>query len=233
MVIVGVIPAAGYAMRLQPLAGSKEMLRVGGRPVMDYLVDRLRAGGCTELRVVTRPEKRDVIAYAEQLGARVVLSYPRTVSASLVAGMDGLSNDDVVLIGFPDSLWEPQDGYRRLVGALEDRCDAALGLFRIGTSDLKRSDVVVLAGDDWRIAGIDIKPAEPRSEWTWGCAAVYARTLGGLGQTEWPGEYFDSLCREGSDVCGIPLSDVWLDVGTEAALNRANSIFSQMKPEAQ
>ena len=190
---------------------------------MDYLVDRLRVGGCTALRVVTRPEKADVIAHAEQLGAAVILGYPRTVSASVAAGLDCLSEEDIILIGFPDTLWEPEDGYRQLVRALEDGCDVALGLFRIDASDLRRSDVVVFGGHDGRIAGIDIKPAEPRSEWIWGCAAARISTLSGLGGVEWPGEYFDSLCKEGRDVRGIPLSDVWLDVGTRAALKRANS----------
>jgi glucose-1-phosphate thymidylyltransferase len=231
--IVGVIPAAGYATRLQPLPGSKEMLPVGGRPVMDYLVDRLRVGGCTALRVVTRPEKADVIAHAEQLGAAVILGYPRTVSASVAAGLDCLSEEDIILIGFPDTLWEPEDGYRQLVRALEDGCDVALGLFRIDASDLRRSDVVVLRGDSGQVAGIEIKPSQPRSEWIWGCAAAHAPTLAGLHQTDWPGEYFDALCREGHDVRGIPLSDVWLDVGTEAALNRANSGPSHTKPPAQ
>ena len=51
------MPAAGHATRLQPLEGSKELLEIGGRPVFDYLVERLRAGGAEEIRVVTRPEK--------------------------------------------------------------------------------------------------------------------------------------------------------------------------------
>ncbi len=37
--IVGVIPAAGRATRLQPLSSSKEVQPIGGRPVMDYLID--------------------------------------------------------------------------------------------------------------------------------------------------------------------------------------------------
>jgi hypothetical protein len=41
--IVGVVPAAGYATRLQPLAGSKELLQVRGRPVIDYLLTRLES----------------------------------------------------------------------------------------------------------------------------------------------------------------------------------------------
>lgn len=164
MAIVGVIPAAGHATRLQPLTGSKEMLEVGGRPVMDHLVERIRAGGCTQLRVVTRPEKEDVIAHAVELGAEVVLGHPATVSESLLAGMSGLDPDDVVLIGFPDTLWEPVDGFRTLVEAVREGCEVALGLFRTDPDSLSRSDVVAF-GVDGTIARIDVKPADPPSEW--------------------------------------------------------------------
>jgi CTP:molybdopterin cytidylyltransferase MocA len=50
MRVVGVLPAAGRAARLQPLAGSKELLELGGRPVLEYAVERLRAGGADETR---------------------------------------------------------------------------------------------------------------------------------------------------------------------------------------
>jgi NDP-sugar pyrophosphorylase family protein len=191
---------------------------------MDWLVDRMQAGGSTRLRVVTRPEKGDVIAHAKKLGAEVVLGYPASVSESLLAGTKGLADEDVVLIGFPDTLWEPEDGYRPLVRAVQAGCDVALGLFRIDASDLTRSDVVVF-GEDGRIERIDVKPAEPSSEWIWGCAAAPARILAGLGRAEWPGGYFDLLCREGGDLRGFPLSETWLDVGTPAALGRAEALL--------
>ena len=215
--IVGVVPAAGYATRLQPLPCSKEVYEIRGRPVMDYLVDRMRAGGCTRLRVVTSPEKADVIEHAQALSAETVLDHPASVSESLAAGMEGLAEDDIVLIGFPDTLWEPESGYRPLVDAVRDGCDVALGLFR--TPDLQRSDVVVF-DDSRKIVGIDVKPIRPPSEWIWGCAAGRVQAWSGLGGTEWPGGYIDRLCRGGGDVRGVELSDIWLDIGTKEALRR-------------
>ena len=141
---------------------------------MDYLVDRMRAGGCTQLRVVTRPAKRDVIGHAEELGAAVVLAEPVSLGASLATGMAGVDSADVILIGFPDTFWQPEDGFRPLVQAVERGCEVALGLFR--TPDLERSDVVVF-GEEGRIVGIDVKPAAPRSDWIWGCAAARAEAL--------------------------------------------------------
>jgi glucose-1-phosphate thymidylyltransferase len=217
--VVGIIPAAGYATRLQPLSGSKEVVDVRGKPVMDHQVERMLAGGSTRLRVVTRSEKEDVIAHAAELGAEVVLARPETVSASFLAGMTGLEDDDVVLVDFPDTIWEPVDGFARLVAEVEEGCDAALGLFRIDASELPRSDVVV-RDPTGRIERIDVKPAQPASDWIWGCAAARVSVWAGLGTSAWPGEYLDSLCREGRDVRGIELSETSIDVGTRATLER-------------
>jgi glucose-1-phosphate thymidylyltransferase len=224
--IVGVIPAAGYATRLQPLPGSKEVLPVRGKPVMDYLIERMRLGGCTRLRVVTRAEKEDVVAHAEDVGAEVVLANPKWVSESFLAGMEGLNADDVVLIGFPDTLWEPETGYVPLVHAVTEGRDVALGLFRIRPADLTRSDVVVFDRGG-RITGIAVKPARPRSEWIWGCAAGRREIWAGLHRAKWPGGYINLLCRKGCDVQGVQLSDVWLDVGTREALHRAGVDLSR------
>ena len=226
MRIVGILPAAGFATRLQPLGTSKEVLPVGGRPVLDYVVERMRAGGCTELRLVTRAEKRDVIRHAEALGATVLIASPATTSESIAVGLKGLEPDDVVLLGWPDTLWEPVDGYRPLVAAVEQGAEVALGLFEL-SADLTRSDVVSFDASG-RITGIHVKPAEPPSKWIWGCAAARAGALSGLEREEWPGSHFDSLCRQGIDLHGVRLSDVWLDIGTRPALERANVVATTM-----
>ena len=143
MAIVGVIPAAGYATRLQPLASSKETCPVHGRPVMDYLVERMKRGGCSEVRVVTRPEKHDVIENARRHGATVIAARPDTPAASLLTGIRSLTDSDLVLFGYPDSIWEPIDGFRPLVELVEAGSEVALGLFR--TSQVERPDVVELS----------------------------------------------------------------------------------------
>jgi glucose-1-phosphate thymidylyltransferase len=229
MAIVGVVPAAGYAERLQPLECSKEVLPVAGRPVVDYVVERMRVGGCGEVRVVTRPEKRDVVAYAEQSGASLVLGRPRNICESFAAGMAGLAPDDIVLLGYPDSLWEPVDGYKPLVEAVEGGGEVALGMFEapgLVGSDFLRLD------DAGRIVGFEIKPPRPPSSWIWGCAAARFRALEGIEREEWPSAYFDSLRRRGVDLKGIRLSDEYLDIGTEESLRRLASSRWVTSPQA-
>ncbi|HEY7196465.1 MAG TPA: NTP transferase domain-containing protein [Gaiellaceae bacterium] len=213
--LVGVVPAAGYATRLQPLRGSKEMIAVDGRPVVDFLLDRLRAAPCDAIRVVTRPAKTDLVTHAERLGLDVVLAEPASVTESLLAGVSGLGDEDVVCFGFPDTLWEPRDGFARLVGALSGDIGLALGLFR--GAELERCDVTSV-GTDGRVLGIDVKPARPRSPWIWGCAAARADVLRAVDDPE-PGVYFDRVARDGPwGVTGVPLGDEFRDIGTPSAL---------------
>jgi glucose-1-phosphate thymidylyltransferase len=220
--IVGVIPAAGYATRLQPLDCSKEVYPVGGRPVMNHLIDRMRAAPCDELRVVTRREKTDVIANAREQGARVVVARPATLAASFLAGIEGLADDDIALLGFPDSLWEPADGYRRVLALLAQGFRVGLGLFE--AQDLRRYEPVIV-DDAGRVRALEFKPEHPSSSWLWGCAAAAVAVLQGLKGRQEPGDLFNELAQLGV-VGAVPLSNSYLDMGTKEGLREALSGFS-------
>jgi NDP-sugar pyrophosphorylase family protein len=221
--IVGIIPAAGYATRLQPLRQSKEVYEVGGRPVMDYLLERMQRAPCSEVRVVTRPEKRDVIENATRHGATIVEARPEVLAESFLAGMRGLSDEDVVLLGFPDSIWEPVDGYGSVLGLLGAGWEVALGLFR--ATDLRRYEPVVF-DESGTVTRIEFKPDHPASDWIWGCAAAPVRALRGLAGVDEPGVYFNSLCPRGV-VGGVPLSDTYIDMGTRDGLREVVEMFRQ------
>jgi glucose-1-phosphate thymidylyltransferase len=208
MAVVGLIPAAGRATRLGLAEGSKELVDVGERPVMDYLVERLRLV-TDEIVVVTRPDKRDVIEHSRSLGLRIVEGEPSSVSESLLLGLSGA---DTVLLGFPDTIWEPVDGFVRLVEALEE-ADVALGVFE--SEDPGRSDVV---------EAVDVKPDQPRSNLIWGCAAARADALTGLDRHDQPGFLFDELAREGR-TRAVRFAGAMIDVGTPEALARARRLL--------
>jgi len=216
--IVGLVPAAGYGTRLRGIAGSKELVEVGGRPVIDHLVDRLRAAPCDEIRVVTRPEKRDVVEHARAIGARVVEGHPETLARSLALGLEGLDDGAVACLGFPDCLWEPLDGFRTLVGSVRDGAEVCLGLFR--SNEPERYDTVALAPGGERVARVEVKPRAPDTTLVWGCAAARVRALRPLAEERDPGQYFGRICGAGG-VTGRLLSDTWIDVGIRPALAAA------------
>jgi glucose-1-phosphate thymidylyltransferase len=217
--IVGLVPAAGHATRLGSLPSSKELLSVGGRPVMDYVVERMRLAHADEIRVVTRPDKEDVVEHARSLGATVVEGRPSTPAASVRLGLESLVPDDIVLLGFPDSVWEPADGFATLVTALDERTEVVLGCF--ASADLERSDVVVLERD--RVVRVDVKPAAPPSDAMWGCCAARAGALDGLDRYDEPGHLLDALAR-GGRVRGVRFDTEFVDIGTPEALARVGAL---------
>jgi NDP-sugar pyrophosphorylase family protein len=218
---VGIVPAAGHARRLQPLPCSKEMILVEGRPVIDRLLERMDAAGCSEIRVVTRPDKRDLAEHARVRRATVVFARPATVSASLLAGIDGLGAETPVIFGFPDTLWDPIDGFVELLAALDGGATVALGIFRAESP--RRSDVVTMENE--YVTSIHVKPEEPPSDLVWGCAATHAGVLAGVEGSAEPGAYFDTLARRGL-VVGVRLADPFVDIGTPESFRRAGGRFS-------
>lgn len=213
---VGLVPAAGRAERLQPLPCSKEVCLVGGRPIMDFVVERLRAADCRELRVVTRPDKDDVIARARELGAEVVTGTPPTLSASLALGLKGLEASDIVLVGLPDTLWEPMDGFVQLLARLADGADIVLGVFE--SDEPERSDVVVLDERGF-VQRVHVKEADPPGTLVWGCFAARVGALAGLEHSSSPGHFFD-----GREVAAVVLPGRMLDIGTPDALASAEAL---------
>jgi NDP-sugar pyrophosphorylase family protein len=191
---------------------------VGGRPVMDYLVERMQLGGADDLVVVTRPEKEDVAAHALELGLRVVHGRPATASQSILLGLEGAAPDDQALLGFPDTIWRPLDGFARLREQLGAGIEIALGIF--SSAEPERSDVVVLEGG--LVTTVDVKPARPRSSLVWGCATARVGTLGRLGRHDDPGYVFDELARTGR-VAGVRLPGELIDIGTVEGLERARA----------
>src|SRR6516162_4705942 len=70
--MIGVIPAAGAGLRIQPLGCSKELLPVGSREaggverpkaVSEYLVERMIAAGATQICFVVSADKTDIVKY--------------------------------------------------------------------------------------------------------------------------------------------------------------------------
>src|SRR5438874_6173114 len=124
--MLGVVPAAGAASRLQPLAFSKEMLPVGStfdergveRPkaVSEFLVERMLSAGADRICIVLSPEKTDVIPYyarhrAAERFCYVVQERPLGLCDALFRALQVMRDNEDVLIGLPDTVWFPESGF--------------------------------------------------------------------------------------------------------------------------
>ncbi|MGE0468551.1 MAG: hypothetical protein Nkreftii_002513 [Candidatus Nitrospira kreftii] len=184
--VVGLIPAAGQAKRLQPFPCSKELFPVGfakdtktGMPrpkvAAQYLLEKFKAAGISKTFIVIREGKWDIPNYFQQ-GQGVGLSLAYLVIPGSVGPPDTLDRaypfiaQHRIAFGFPDILFGPLDAYARLIEQQERTgADVVLGLHRI--EDTRIWDMVD-SDTEGRVREIVMKPASTTLTFGW-CFAVW------------------------------------------------------------
>jgi dTDP-glucose pyrophosphorylase len=224
----GIIPAAGSGTRIQPLAFSKELLPVGSRydgvverpkAVSEYLVDRLVLGGASKIAFVISPNKADIMRYyGARLGqadiAYVVQREPAGLCDAVFTAAPLIGADEPVALGLPDTIWFPEDAMRALP-------DDKLSFLLFPVDQPQVFDVVV-TDDHGRVQEVQVKSAEPRSNWIWGAIKMPGRVfheLHALWKEEGRGdEYIGTLVNawlaRGGEALGVRAGQSYVDVGT-------------------
>jgi glucose-1-phosphate thymidylyltransferase len=240
----GIIPAAGKGSRIQPLAFSKELLPVSAhledgrhrpRAVSDYLIERLVIGGATRLCCVISPSKSDILEYYGGSGYGVPLCYcvqaePLGLCDAIFRALPVIDEREPVLIGLPDTVWFPADGFRQLP---DDRLSFLL--FHVERPQFFDA---VIAGDDGRVTEIQVKQPAPGSNWIWGAfkmpGAIF-RELHDL-WLQRGDEYMGTLVNEwiarGGQAWSVRASGSYLDVGAMEGYFEAMRTLAQPGLEA-
>lgn len=224
----GIIPAAGVGSRIQPLAFSKELLPVGSRydewgverprAVSEYLVDRMRQGGATKICFVISAGKSDIVEYygGSYDGVRLcyaVQEQPLGLCDSLFRALPFIGPEEPVLVGLPDTVWYPADGFRLLGAGLSFLC------FPVTRPEL--FDAVV-SDDRGHVREIQVKRADATSNWVWGAFKLDGRILAELHalwlERERRDEYLGTLVNEwiarGNTAHAVHAGEAYVDVGT-------------------
>lgn len=178
------ILAAGYATRLRPLTDNfpKPLLPVGGKPILDWLVEDIAATGKVDGFVVISNHRFAPI-FEEWASAR-----PEDIKVV----DDGTSTNDTRL-GAVRDMWFAIDSLGLdedlLVIAGDNLLDFSLGSFtdyflNKGTScvlryyeestDILKKGGVMEVDENGRILGMEEKPAEPKAHWA--CPPFYYYT---------------------------------------------------------
>jgi len=234
--------AAGYATRLSPLTDSfpKMLLPLAERPMLDYLVDRLReVGEIEEIHLVTNA--RFATAFADWAPDDVTVHDDGTTSnedrlgaigdIAFALERGGLEGEDLLvvagdnLIGYSLAdyvdFWRAKGGSAIAVHQVEDR-----GL-------LSQYGVVELDEDD-RVVGLEEKPAEPRSDlaatasylYSGGHLALLPRYFEEGNPPDAPGNFMVWLhTRE--PVYGYRVSGEWHDIGDLGQLLAADNLLRE------
>jgi glucose-1-phosphate thymidylyltransferase len=246
--VVGLIPAGGQATRISPLPCSKELLPIGfhgagkgdSRPkvVAQYLLDKMRIAGVQKAYFILRPGKWDIPAYFTDgslldmnlayLTLGVTHGVPFTVDQAypFVIGQ-------TVAFGFPDILFEGDDGFARLLSRHHaGHTDITLGLFP-AYDGFSRQDRVDISSNG-EVREIVIRP-EAKLRYSWAIAvwgpnfteflhdyAREKRPTAAEGTELSAGHAFQAAIRAGLHVSGVVVSESsYLDIGTPEGLREA------------
>jgi glucose-1-phosphate thymidylyltransferase len=224
----GIVPAAGSGTRIQPLAFSKELLPVGSRcedglerprAVSEHLIERMTRAGVDRICFVISPTKSDILRYYGSRFGPAHLVYavqpePRGLCDAIFHAVPLVAPAETVLIGLPDTIWFPDDGFLALPG---DRL--AMLLFRVDRPEL--FDAVVTAADG-RVLEVQVKRPEPASFWVWGAFKMPGSVLHDLyrlwcerqQQDEYLGTLINAYIERGGQAYGIRAGQAYVDVGT-------------------
>lgn len=242
----GIVPAAGRGSRIQPLAFSKELLPVGSRidggverpcAVSEYLVERMIAAGADKVAFVIAPGKSDILEYyggtcGDAAVAYVVQPQPAGLCDALFRALPLIGADETVLVGLPDTVWMPRDGF----AALPDG-DLSFLLFPVERPEM--FDAVVLDGDGL-VREIQVKNPAPSSRWIWGGFKLTGRILADLHalwqarerRDEYVGTLVNAWIAAGNRARGVPAGEAYVDVGTLNGYREAIALLGDRAGDA-
>lgn len=236
----GIVPAAGLGTRIQPLAFSKELLPVGSRmdadqerprAVSEYLIERMIVAGANRICFVVSPGKADIMQYYGGRLREAAICYavqpdPKGLCDALFAALPLISPNDEVLIGLPDTIWFPTDGFQHLPPH-----EFSFLLFPVRRPHLFDA---VRCNSEGYVEEVQVKVPHPDSNWVWGAFRLPGRIMAELYELwcerDRRDEYFGSLVNayigRGGVVSGVKRGEVYVDVGTLHGYHEALRVLS-------
>jgi dTDP-glucose pyrophosphorylase len=236
----GIIPAAGNGTRIQPLAFSKELLPVGSRfdgdterprAVSEYLVDRMLGAGADRLCFVISPWKSDILQYYGSHIRDTAIVYAVQPEAhglcdAIFRALPLIRPDEPVLVGLPDTIWLPEDGF----AALPDDKLAFL-TFPVARPELFDA---VSADRDGHVREIQVKSPGLSTRRVWGAFRLPGAVLHELHELwlrrerrdEFIGTLVNAYLAAGGEAVAVAGGTDYVDVGTLGGYREAMRLLN-------
>jgi UDP-N-acetylglucosamine diphosphorylase/glucosamine-1-phosphate N-acetyltransferase len=232
-----VLLAAGEGVRLQPITSTrpKHLIKVAGKPILQYCLDAVKNAGITEAVIVTHYMGEAIKAYfsdGESQGLKITYVEQEAVlgTGNAAAVAEPYVDGDFVLV-YGDLLFA-NDAVKRVVETFSTgRADAAMGVVPV---DKPESYGIIDPGKGKKVKRVVEKPAAGIAPSNLANAGVYVFTsevFDKLRQIKSSvrGEYeltdaVTMLASEGKTVLASELAkDSWFDVGRPWDLLDANN----------
>jgi glucose-1-phosphate thymidylyltransferase len=233
------ILAAGYATRLRPLTDSipKQLLPVGDRPMVDWILDRIQQTSADEIHLVTNARfAPDFERWAED--RNVVIHNDGTTSNDDRLGAVGdihfVGLDDDLLVVAGDNLFDyslaDYEAYWRAKGG---SCVAVLD---VGDPELAKRYGIVDVDENDRITNFVEKPEHPPTTLCATATYLYTRGHARLVETyleegnppDQPGHYVAWLHKR-EPVYAYRFPGEWFDIGDIGQLLEADNRMRRLR----
>jgi len=233
--------AAGYATRLRPLTDdrAKSLLPVGGRPMADWILDKIvEVDDVDEVHVVTNARFAD--AFTEWASTRDVTVHDDGTTSNddrlgaigdvaFVADREGWDGEDVLVIAgdnlFDFSLADYVDFWRD-----KGESASAIALYEHPVQELLSQYGIVEVDTEARVRNFLEKPANPPSNLIATATYIYDRAhlallhayLAEGNSSDAPGSFIEWLYTR-APVYGYRFGGEWLDIGSHSQLLEADN----------
>jgi glucose-1-phosphate thymidylyltransferase len=227
------ILAAGYATRLRPLTETipKPLLPVGGRPMVDWILDRIVETSADEVHLVTNARfAADFERWAQDKDVRVHNDGTTSNEDRLgaIGDIDFVGLDDDLLAIASDNLFDfslaDYESYWRRKGG------SALAVHDVGDPELAKKYGIVDVDEDDRITNFVEKPENPPTTLCATATYLYRREHAALVPTylaegnppDQPGNLVAWLHKR-EPVYAYRFPGEWYDIGDQAQLLEADN----------
>jgi len=231
--VKALILAAGYATRLRPLTDTiaKPLLPVGGRPMVDWILDRIGETSADEVHLVTNARfAPDFERWAKGKDVRVHNDGTTSNDDRLgaIGDIQFVGLDDDLLAIASDNLFDyslaDYEAYWRAKGG------SALAVHDVGDFELAKQYGIVHVDENDRIINFVEKPAEPPTTLSATATYLYRRDHAALIPTyleegnppDQPGNYVAWLHKR-EPVYAYRFDGEWYDIGDHAQLLEADN----------
>lgn len=222
MIRKAIVLAAGKGSRLLPLtlAVPKEMIRVGVKPVIEHVIEVLKAGGIKEILVIVGRNKDAIMNYlgsGERLGVEMYYRIQEKPKGSAIAtylGREFVGSEDFVL-AYGDTYFKPYDAIKDVL-RVHSEVRACITLQLHSVDDPTRFGIVKI-DEKGRIFGIVEKPSIEIAE-------AYRSDKGFLsigGLLVLKPEIFDAILQTKKGVNG----EVWLTDSVEYLRTNGKKVY--------
>jgi glucose-1-phosphate thymidylyltransferase len=243
--MIAIILAGGYAKRLRPLTTNKPkaLLPISGKPLLDYVVEKLtvldppmsRIILSTNLRFQSQFEKwleNSGYCHMELMPERSSKEEEKLGAVRALANIIEKIDEEDVLVLAGDSLFN--DKLDNFVSFFYEKHAPTIALYRARSiAEAKRGSTVVISESGQIIEFVE-KPTHPKTTLVGACVYAFPMGIGkrlkeylrsGL-TTDEPGRFIQWLHKQ-EPVYGYMFKDYLWDIGTIESYKAADTFFSQ------